>query len=288
MPTSEHEMPIEFLHNRPELATTLLERVFGIQTPDHDKTELVAADCTDNQPKEFRADGVVLLRHEGANRLAIVVEVQRGDEKEEKRYAWPVYLASVRARLRCPAVLLVICPDKRTARWARKPIDMGHPEWTLRPLVVGYDDIPLVTSAAEGRAMPELAVLSALAHGGKSRKTLVACAEALKSLPNERLKIYHGFLRALLSGAARRNWEAFMEQMAEKYENEFARRYEAEGEARGEARGEATAVLRVLKARGIPVSDKARERITSCTDLDQLSIWLDRVSLVDSTDKLFD
>jgi len=89
-----------------------------------------------------------------------------------------------------------------------------------------------------------------------------------------------------------------MEQTAETYgdyfadrflrEGNYAERYIREGEARGEARGEAGAVLRVLKARGIPVSDEQRERIISCTDLDQLSTWLDRVSLVDSAEKLFD
>src|SRR5690625_3430930 len=188
MPTSEHEMPIEFLRNRPQLAATRLERVFGISAPEHDQASLDVTDCTDNQQKEFRADAVVVLRHQREARLAVVVEVQRG-RKEEKRFAWPVYLATVRARLECPAILLVICPGRATARWAREPIAMGHPKWALRPLVVSYDEIPLVTSAAEGRAMPELAVLSALAHGGKSRRTLVACAEALKSLPKERFKL---------------------------------------------------------------------------------------------------
>ncbi|WP_345556142.1 hypothetical protein [Streptomonospora halophila] len=66
---------------------------------------------------------------------------------------------------------------------------------------------------------------------------------------------------------------------------------EAKGEARGEAKGfvkgMATVVLRVLESRGIPVPEEARERISSCTDLDRLDAWLDRAALVDSVDELF-
>ncbi|WP_330458901.1 hypothetical protein [Streptomyces sp. NBC_00820] len=60
-----------------------------------------------------------------------------------------------------------------------------------------------------------------------------------------------------------------------------------EGEAKGEARGEAKGVLRVLEVRGIPVSDDARERILTCTDLERVNDWLDRAGSVDHAEDLF-
>jgi hypothetical protein len=58
-------------------------------------------------------------------------------------------------------------------------------------------------------------------------------------------------------------------------------------EAVGEARGEARAVLTVLAARGLEISDEARERISGCTDLDQLDQWVRRAVTVTPADELF-
>ncbi|MFG2263144.1 hypothetical protein [Streptomyces sp. NPDC048720] len=60
-----------------------------------------------------------------------------------------------------------------------------------------------------------------------------------------------------------------------------------EGKAEGEAEGEAKGVLRVLEVRGIPVSDDARKRITSCTDPDRVADWLDRAATVSRAEDLF-
>ncbi|WP_285487082.1 hypothetical protein, partial [Amycolatopsis taiwanensis] len=66
------------------------------------------------------------------------------------------------------------------------------------------------------------------------------------------------------------------------YKSEFVRKYihqgRAEGEAKGRAEGEAKAVLAVLESRGIEVPEQARERISGCTDLDQLEGWIRRVA----------
>jgi hypothetical protein len=94
---------------------------------------------------------------------AIVVEVQRWFDSR-KRWTWPAYLASLRAIHRCPVFLLVVAPVPAVAQWARRPIDLGHPGLSLRPIVVGYAQIPSITDFAVAQAAPELAVLSALAH----------------------------------------------------------------------------------------------------------------------------
>ncbi|MFI5973206.1 hypothetical protein ACIBA9_06765, partial [Streptomyces sp. NPDC051452] len=62
---------------------------------------------------------------------------------------------------------------------------------------------------------------------------------------------------------------------------------EAKGEARGEARGEAKAVLRVLEARGVEVSESVRERVMACLDLEVLEAWLDRSLAVTRAEELF-
>ncbi|WP_242908309.1 hypothetical protein [Actinomadura terrae] len=63
--------------------------------------------------------------------------------------------------------------------------------------------------------------------------------------------------------------------------------YANEHEARGEARGEAKSVLLVLEARGVPVSDGVRERISACMDLDQLERWVKRATSVEAAEELF-
>jgi hypothetical protein len=44
----------------------------------------------------------------------------------------------------------------------------------------------------------------------------------------------------------------------------------------------------VLEGRGIPVTDRVRERITSCTDLDRMDTWLERSRPVERAEDLFD
>ncbi|MFI6518270.1 hypothetical protein ACIBF1_22125 [Spirillospora sp. NPDC050679] len=57
---------------------------------------------------------------------------------------------------------------------------------------------------------------------------------------------------------------------------------------RGEVQGEAKALLVVLSARGLEASPQERERISSCTDLEQLEAWLARAASVESVAELFD
>lgn len=71
------------------------------------------------------------------------------------------------------------------------------------------------------------------------------------------------------------------------YQSEFARRYFFKGKAEGEAVGEARGLLVVLAARGFEVPAEARERITSCTDLEQLETWITRAVTTSTLDELF-
>ncbi|HZN19336.1 MAG TPA: hypothetical protein VFB84_14345 [Micromonosporaceae bacterium] len=82
----------------------------GVAVPEFHKARLSAGDLTDVVPTEYRADAVVTLDVADTPVFAVVVEVQlRADAR--KRRTWPVYVTTVYARLGCPVVLLVVCPD---------------------------------------------------------------------------------------------------------------------------------------------------------------------------------
>jgi hypothetical protein len=102
-----------------------------------------------------RTSGAAVRLHRGKGKQvqAIVLEVQL-DTDNRKRYSWPVYLSTLRARHECPTTLLVVCPTAEAAAWCRKPIELGHPDWVLTPLVLGPDQTPVVTDPERARHGP--------------------------------------------------------------------------------------------------------------------------------------
>lgn len=291
--SSLHEALVQLFRHRPSLAAELLTDPFEMRLPPWEQVRLDSGELTDLAPTEYRADAVVTLCAGGTPVLAVVVEAQLG-RAGGKRWSWPVYLTTLRARLHCPTVLLVICPDAGTAGWCATPIDLGHPGWVLVPLVMGPDRVPVVTDVEQARSVPELAVLSALAHGADPgrEKVLHALLAGLAAVDEEHASMYSDVVFAALPAAARRQLEALMSTGTYEYQSEFVRRYiyqgRAEGRAEGEAKGEAKAVLAVLAARGIEVPGDARARITECTDLDQLDTWVRRAVTAESVQDLFD
>jgi hypothetical protein len=162
VPSFTHEAFVRLFRDRPELAPELIQRALGVVLPAYTQARTDSADLTELTPTEYRADLVVLLVDEEPV-LGIIVEVQL-QTKNEKRFAWPVYVAALRARLRCPVCLLVVTPYVEVARWARLPIELG-PGARIEPLVLGPDAVPAVEDPLAACKEPELAVLSAMAHG---------------------------------------------------------------------------------------------------------------------------
>lgn len=261
--------------HRPALAAELLTDVLGIDVPVHREARVETGEYADLAPTEYRADAVVVLTGEDGPVLAVVVEVQLGRDRD-KRWSWPVYLATLRARLRCPTVLLVVCVDSATAAWCATPIVLGHPGFRLVPLVLGPERVPVVTDPAVAGRAPELTVLSAVAHGGGpgGDEVLKALLGALSAVDQEHSTLYSDIVFAALPEAARQHLEALMASPTYEYQSEFVRRYVFQGRAEGEAK----AVLAVLDARGIVVPDDLRARIAECTDLDQLDTWIRRAA----------
>ncbi|MCX3287240.1 hypothetical protein OR263_11045 [Streptomyces sp. NEAU-H22] len=55
----------------------------------------------------------------------------------------------------------------------------------------------------------------------------------------------------------------------------------------GKAEGKAESILSVLDKRGIPTPEAVRDRITTCTDLDTLTLWFDRSLTATTAEDLF-
>lgn len=288
MPSALHEAIIELFRYRPSLVPEFME-LLGVKLPTYEQVALESGDLTDLVPTEYRADTVVSFTDVGAAVFAVVVEVQLGRDRG-KRWSWPVYVTTLRARLRCPVLLLVVCADAATAAWCAAPIAIGHPGWDLVPLVLGPDRVPVVTNPEEARRSPELAVLSAMAHGGRGDVDgqLRAVLAALEMVDDEHAARYSDVVLAALPAAARKRLEALVTSVMYEYKSDFVRRYIMQGRAEGRAEGEAKAVLAVLAARGIEVADDARARISECTDIAQLDVWIRRAATADSIDDLFD
>jgi hypothetical protein len=208
MPSQPHELILMLFRSPSALFVRTLEETPQVKVPKYRLERIDSADLTDLQPAEYRADLVVtLVTEDGSPAMSVIVEAQL-QRDDRKRYVWPAYAANLRVRLQCPVCVLVVTLDDSVARWAAQPIDMGG-ESRFVPLVLGPAQIAHVTDPDQACELPELAVLSAMAHGrhadiGKAveiaRAALHAC-EAIKDA--DRAVLYRDIVYASLSEEAR-------------------------------------------------------------------------------------
>jgi hypothetical protein len=177
---------------------------------------------------------------------------------------------------------------------ASEPIPLGHPGFVLTPFVLGPGLVPVVTDPVAADADPELAVLSAMAHGSDEPelafRVAVAAVAAAGRLDEERAKLYIDLVLSRVRGAAKAALEELMQSGKYEYQSDFARKYiamgKAEGRAEGVAQGLATSVLNVLTARGLVVPDSVRARVLGCDDVATLERWVTRAVTVSSAEEL--
>jgi hypothetical protein len=232
VPSFSHELLVDLFRACGELAPALLDATRGIQV-DHERAEQDSIDLSQVTSTEYRADAVVVLRGpDNAATGALVIEVQLGIDARKQR-SWPVYVTTLHARHGCPVTLLVLAPDPRVARWASTPIDLGHPGFCLVPVVIGFEDVPRIVDPETALNLPELAVLSALAH--PQLETALTAIAALDGLPEDRAKVYLDVVLAALSPDDRKTLEARMQGYV--YQSEFARKYYSEGREQGLEQG---------------------------------------------------
>jgi hypothetical protein len=94
--------------------------------------------------------------------------------------------------------------------------------------------------------------------------------------------LYFGLIRAALGEAARKAFE--MHPQGPRFFDES----QIQSFNRGRATSTSAAVLAVLDARGLAVSDAQREHITATTDLLTLDRWVRRAATAASVDELFE
>ena len=273
------------IRNHPAVAATLL----GDLAAEHDEVELAASELPECPPTEYRADAVTVLKRNGVVQQAIVVENQL-DHKKAKRYSWPSYLTNLRARMRCPTDVLVLCPTDTVAAWCREPIVLGRSGSVMYPVVIGPSDTPAVVNESEALADPELATFSAISHGGQDEtgtRVLNTWLTALLTLNDERFRLYFDYATSTMSKVVREHLETLMVTGTYEYKSDFAKKYYGDGVADGEAKGEARSILTVLATRRVEVPDSVRERVMSCTDPAVLNRWLERSVTVSDAEDLF-
>jgi hypothetical protein len=218
---------------------------------------------------------------QGKSELGVIVEVQLAVD-EDKLFSWPVYVAGLRADLECAACVIVATPSRNVAEWASQPIVIG-PGNVFRPIVLGPEQLPLITDEGEASRALAVAVLGVLAHARsrpeEAARAALATAKACLGVSNRLFVWCYDVFCEALSGAALAILEKLMELDVRNLKSEFSRRHVAFGEAE--------AVLEVLEARGLPVTADQRERIRSCADFDMLKGWLRKAVTATSTDELF-
>jgi hypothetical protein len=282
VPSLQHEALLLLFRNRPALAPELLEQALHVPLPAYSEARLESSDLTDLSPAEYRADLVVLLVDETPV-LGVVVEVQL-QRDDRKRFTWPVYVAGLRARLGCPACVLVVTTTDAVADWCRTPIDLG-PGASLSALVIGPASVPVINDISLAERDPELAVLSTMAHGHEPHAEVVGHAALLAALhlSDDRAVLYSDLVYAALSEAARAALENLMATGTYEFQSDFAKKHQAKGRAEGLAE----AILDVLDARGLAVSGEVRDRIVACTDAAQLATWHRKAVTAATVDQIF-
>jgi hypothetical protein len=203
MASMAHEVLVDLFKNRPSLGAELLSEALGVALPSYTEARLISIDLTQIRPAEYRADVVVLLLDGDVPIWVLIVEVQLGIDLR-KRYSWPEYTMGSRAAHRCPVGLLVVAPDPAVAAWCAEPIETGIPGFILRPPVLGREAVPIVMDPAEAARRPELAVLSAMAHGETEQGAAIAAAvlPAIQGLDDERARFYGDLVLNSLNEAA--------------------------------------------------------------------------------------
>lgn len=295
MVTSSHEASHRIFQDRPELLAPVFG-LLGVPLPTPTTVDVLTPDTTEIRPLERRVDSVLRVQPEagGTGGFLLAIEAQ-GRRDKAKPASWAYYLAYLGAKYDCPVLLLVTCQDQSTARWAAGPFHRGPEGWTqalaVHPLVLGPDNVPIITDLDQVARDLALAAFSAMTHGRDPEVAgiLEALASALGSADGESFDYFYELLEIGLGDSpARMTWRKLM-SMATYFPGRGTLVEETylKGVAEGRVAERVHMILFLLEQRGIVVPAEVRERITSCADLDCLEQWLKRACTVAEAADLF-
>ncbi|MBA2945296.1 hypothetical protein [Streptomyces himalayensis] len=292
MVTSAHEGSHRIFQERPEILAPVFG-VLGIALPEKATVDAIATDVTESRPLERRVDTVLRIGPSDGDDFLLAVEAQ-GRRDAKKASSWAYYVSYLQAKYDLPVLLLVVCQDRATAKWATGPFDCGARGWTAQrtyPMVIGPDNLPVITDQRTAAGNLAMASFSALVHARSPHidAILEALGRALQATDGKYTDYFYEFLELNLRATpAGDRWKEIM-SFVTYFPGRGTVRETAylEGKAEGKAEDRASLILRLLEKRGIPVTEDTRERVTSCTDLDTLILWFDRALTATTADELF-
>jgi len=288
MPSLEHDALVDMFRGNPPLAAHLLESLFHVDLPRYTSVAVAESSLDSLVPVAFQADLVLELRDAStALAMSIILEVQRAKDPE-KKYSWPVYVAVERSKKRSPACVLVIALDADVAAWASEPIDLGLRISTTTALVLGPGVVPRVTDPKRAEQEPDLAVLSALAHGNgpDGLDTLLAAMAALCRLPTNRAAIYFHIVYNALRDPIKKAFEVLVMQQ-ETLDNLVWPPFIQKLIDEGELKGRREVLFRLLGKLGLKPSADDHTRIQACEDPALLDRWIDSIIGAKTIDDVF-
>ncbi|MDT9698567.1 hypothetical protein [Streptomyces sp. P17] len=291
MVNSPHEAMHRIFQQYPDLFSGVSE-VLGIDFPPPTSITVLPNDLTETSPVERRVDTLLRLDTEYAEPLLLAVEAQ-GKKDPDKPASWAYYASYLLTKYRLQPLLLVVCQDRATAQWAAREVSFGPRQWpllTLRPLVAGPHNMPVLTDPAEVRKDLALATLSAITHAKHPDAGVIlkSMTTVLRDTPQG---VANPIIELISQGLgkypAARQWRKLVAVDLSFYKSPLSEEIRDEGRAQGEARRAAEDVLDILDVRGIDVPEAVRERITGCGDPEILRHWLRRAVTAPSAEDIF-
>ncbi|MFJ8716778.1 hypothetical protein ACIRD9_26955 [Streptomyces violaceus] len=297
MVTSTHETSHRIFQDHPEVLTPAFEAL-GLPPPAKATIEALTPDATEIKPLERRVDTVLKVEPSEGDGFLIAIEAQTARSRD-KGSSWSYYVAYLRAKFDLPVLLVAVCRNRPTASWAAGPFECRVGNWmtqATRPFVLGPDNVPVITDESMIVREPAMATFSAIVHSDSEDAPAILgmVARGMRSFDKATAKYWCEWLEVGLEDTPVQETWRELEKMVGTYfpgrGTLFEQTYlegKAEGRAQGRAEDRTVLILRVLEKRGIDVPETARERITSCTDLDTLTLWFDRSLTATTAEDLF-
>jgi hypothetical protein len=293
MVTSTHETSHRIFQDHPEVLTPVFEAL-GLPPPAKATIEALTPDATEIKPLERRVDTVLRIEPSDGDGFLIAIEAQT-DRAPGKGTSWAYYVAHLHAKFGMPVLLVTVCKNRRTASWAAGPFESRVGTWTTqatRPFVLGPDNVAEITDEGMVARAPAMATLSAIVHseGENAAAILDMLARGMRSFDKATAKYWCEWLEIGLENTPVRDTWRELEKMVGTYFPGRGTLFEEtylEGKAQGRAEDRTALILRVLEKRGIHLPEDTRDRITSCTDLDTLTLWFDRSLTAGTAEDLF-
>jgi hypothetical protein len=195
--TTTHAFLARMLRESPSLALHLVELIAREPLPPDAALEPIPAQLWDSRPRGYsRPDAAFLIKDADGKLLRpLVLAVQLGPSPGKKD-EWLHCMATLLARFRSLVTFVAVTLDRDTERWCAEPLVLDHGPSVFYPAVVGPSVIPRIADIAQAKTMPELAVLSALAHARAPGAMTIAFAAlaACETLDTDPGRRYADFL----------------------------------------------------------------------------------------------